>query len=134
MLEASGYVRDGDYVAVDGFDFEAYHLANRARMLEVRENLHPEEAASVIAFVDVVMAAKAEGVEDVSDWARKQIKEDPQAFAGLAEPPAAAAALELLSELDDHDRSEEHTSELQSLMRNSYAVFCLNKKKTTSKK
>src|SRR3546814_1153006 len=26
-------------------------------------------------------------------------------------------------------RSEEHTSELQSLMRNSYAVFCLNKKK-----
>src|SRR3546814_7560014 len=29
-------------------------------------------------------------------------------------------------------RSEEHTSELQSLMRNSYAVFCL-KKKTTNK-
>src|SRR3546814_2814323 len=28
----------------------------------------------------------------------------------------------------DHDRSEEHTSELQSLMRISYAVFCLKKK------
>src|SRR3546814_4153389 len=28
-------------------------------------------------------------------------------------------------------RSEEHTSELQSLMRISYAVFCLKKKKTT---
>src|SRR3546814_2250921 len=27
------------------------------------------------------------------------------------------------------DRSEEHTSELQSLMRHSYAVFCLKKKK-----
>src|SRR3546814_2803159 len=27
-------------------------------------------------------------------------------------------------------RSEEHTSELQSLMRTSYAVFCLKKKKT----
>src|SRR3546814_7107110 len=27
-------------------------------------------------------------------------------------------------------RSEAHTSELQSLMRSSYAVFCLNKKKT----
>src|SRR3546814_7716771 len=26
------------------------------------------------------------------------------------------------------DRSEEHTSELQSLMRSSYAVFCLKKK------
>src|SRR3546814_6317957 len=29
---------------------------------------------------------------------------------------------------DDYDRSEEHTSELQSLMRNSYAVLCLTKK------
>src|SRR3546814_7465332 len=29
------------------------------------------------------------------------------------------------------DRSEEHTSELKSLMRISYAVFCLNKKQTT---
>src|SRR3546814_5681902 len=28
-----------------------------------------------------------------------------------------------------HNRSEEHTSELQSLMRISYAVFCLKKKK-----
>src|SRR3546814_950250 len=32
------------------------------------------------------------------------------------------------------DRSEEHTSELQSLMRISYAVFCLNKKKNENEK
>src|SRR3546814_1093870 len=31
-------------------------------------------------------------------------------------------------------RSEEHTSELQSLMRISYAVFCLKKKKRTKQK
>src|SRR3546814_9622088 len=31
------------------------------------------------------------------------------------------------------ERSEEHTSELQSLMRLSYAVFCLKKKKQTMK-
>src|SRR3546814_1736497 len=31
-----------------------------------------------------------------------------------------------------HRRSEEHTSELQSLMRISYAVFCLKKKKQTN--
>src|SRR3546814_3551775 len=30
---------------------------------------------------------------------------------------------------ENQDRSEEHTSELQSLMRISYAVFCLKKKK-----
>src|SRR3546814_4695948 len=33
----------------------------------------------------------------------------------------------------DWSRSEEHTSELQSLMRISYAVFCLKKKKTKYK-
>src|SRR3546814_8082340 len=32
------------------------------------------------------------------------------------------------------DRSEEHTSELQSLMRISYAVFCLKKKKQNKSK
>src|SRR3546814_4779156 len=44
---------------------------------------------------------------------------------GCRPPPAC--------DIDIHDRrqpvrSEEHTSELQSLMRNSYAVFCLKKK------
>src|SRR3546814_8720055 len=34
------------------------------------------------------------------------------------------------SSISDTRRSEEHTSELQSLMRISYAVFCLKKKKT----
>src|SRR3546814_2919395 len=37
------------------------------------------------------------------------------------------AVLEAASRV--HVRSEEHTSELQSLMRNSYAVFCLTNKK-----
>src|SRR3546814_7598037 len=35
---------------------------------------------------------------------------------------------------DEVWRSEEHTSELQSLMRISYAVFCLKKKKTNTTK
>src|SRR3546814_8514813 len=35
-------------------------------------------------------------------------------------------------DLESATRSEEHTSELQSLMRNSYAVFCLKKKNHTS--
>src|SRR3546814_7323284 len=45
----------------------------------------------------------------------------PAATAVTTELPAAASA--------PPDRSEEHTSELQSLMRISYAVFCLKKKK-----
>src|SRR3546814_2101702 len=46
----------------------------------------------------------------------------------------AMMAYPLLQRLDHpvqmFERSEEHTSELQSLMRISYAAFCLNKKKT----
>src|SRR3546814_8930293 len=54
---------------------------------------------------------------------------DENMFSGMIEPcdgqivsPSAA------------QRSEEHTSELQSLMRISYAVFCLKKKKKHNKK
>src|SRR3546814_1673414 len=44
--------------------------------------------------------------------------------------PAALATEERLeSHLSGKERSEEHTSELQSLMRISYAVFCSKKKK-----
>src|SRR3546814_2804220 len=50
-------------------------------------------------------------------------------------PPArrrdGAPAGELSAALSRHGRSEEHTSELQSLMRISYAVFCLKKKTNT---
>src|SRR3546814_633027 len=51
----------------------------------------------------------------------KPVKEEADA--------AVEVAVALLSgETPSADRSEEHTSELQSLMRISYAVFCLNKK------
>src|SRR3546814_3487441 len=41
---------------------------------------------------------------------------------------ALGQGLDCVASLYSHDRSEEHTSELQSLMRISYAVFCLKKK------
>src|SRR3546814_4699641 len=46
--------------------------------------------------------------------------------------PSGAPVGELTAE--DIERSEEHTSELQSLMRSSYAVFCLKKKTHTKRK
>src|SRR3546814_8623119 len=49
----------------------------------------------------------------------------------LDEDEAQLRLLQLESPvLSNAERSEEHTSELQSLMRISYAVFCLKKKKT----
>src|SRR3546814_7686036 len=55
---------------------------------------------------------------------------------GLCLPAFVLGFIEPLPQVIDHTiaitklfRSEEHTSELQSLMRISYAVFCLTKKK-----
>src|SRR3546814_3753233 len=47
---------------------------------------------------------------------------------GIARQNGSNAPLHL-HDVGRHFRSEEHTSELQSLMRISYAVFCLKKKK-----
>src|SRR3546814_7338372 len=58
---------------------------------------------------------------------------DPYRRASCRSPPAGRArrgdGLPAICALPAYERSEEHTSELQSLMRISYAVFCLKKKK-----
>src|SRR3546814_5815460 len=55
------------------------------------------------------------------------------AVAPEAKVAARAAAVAAAREgFGGRERSEEHTSELQSLMRISYAVFCLKKKTTTT--
>src|SRR3546814_3937560 len=48
-------------------------------------------------------------------------------------PPNLEAQLEFGLNYSQLERSEEHTSELQSLMRISYAVFCLKKKNNKKK-
>src|SRR3546814_3995069 len=58
-----------------------------------------------------------------------QLRRDPPRD-GRADPRALPSLLWRLLGLVGAHRSEEHTSELQSLMRISYAVFCLKKKKT----
>src|SRR3546814_10686307 len=56
-----------------------------------------------------------------------QIDEEPQI---TVQNPLHLLTFPMVAEaLYDHARSEEHTSELQSLMRISYAVFCLKKKR-----
>src|SRR3546814_3863007 len=52
---------------------------------------------------------------------------DPRESATESKPPSEAPEVSGLGH--EGRRSEEHTSELQSLMRISYAVFCLKKKK-----
>src|SRR3546814_5095103 len=51
-------------------------------------------------------------------------------FVGTIDRIASTTDLLALNAAIEASRSEEHTSELQSLMRISYAVFCLKKKTT----
>src|SRR3546814_7273467 len=63
----------------------------------------------------------------------RQSPERPPLFSSRRMPSstiARSSAFAMSSRVSSATRSEEHTSELQSLMRISYAVFCLKKKKT----
>src|SRR3546814_7270965 len=58
-------------------------------------------------------------------WSRIESRDDDKTYNPWSQADFTAKA-------PGFDRSEEHTSELQSLMRISYAVFCLKKKNTTT--
>src|SRR3546814_2351153 len=87
-------------------------------------------------------ASGARGVGDLRRTGLALIERCAQPFdryRTIGQPTIAKQVCERLGDREDRNidsgncvaRSEEHTSELQSLMRISYAVFCLKKKKTT---
>src|SRR3546814_7274534 len=101
-------VRGGD--AGHGLVDPALHLRRGARRVaelrgEVCERLH--------------IARRGAPIDPGRTVERLDALPAPQYFGNLPRPIGRAAVV----------RSEEHTSELQSLMRISYAVFCLKKKK-----
>src|SRR3546814_10105129 len=77
---------------------------------------------AVVSSAGMWWAGWAEAFIDDSQRAR-----DTAAWVD-ANPLGSAAGYGVNLALDRDHRSEEHTSELQSLMRISYAVFCLKKK------
>src|SRR3546814_4741226 len=79
---------------------------------------HPEAVALICDFV-VEGARDGRSVPDLMDAGAHVISRD-QVMEGVPEM------------IPNVQRSEEHTSELQSLMRISYAVFCLKKKIDTT--
>src|SRR3546814_2894944 len=74
-------------------------------------------------LLDQPLSRRARGRLDRLRSAAHQAREEGREGADQRRIAPAASAL---------SRSEEHTSELQSLMRISYAVFCLKKKKNTT--
>src|SRR3546814_8238281 len=89
-----------------------------ARLGEPRRALHVGDDQLRLAVLDPrgQFAALPPAVEQGGAAARHQ-------YAEIGNAPRIGIAH------GEADRSEEHTSELQSLMRISYAVFCLKKKK-----
>src|SRR3546814_1761184 len=61
-------------------------------------------------------------IEQSAEWVQQAIIDPEGDFVTLADHYG-----HIVVEAADYSRSEEHTSELQSLMRISYAVFCLKK-------
>src|SRR3546814_3707615 len=71
-----------------------------------------------------------EGADDVQAVVRLDRSRRLHPQAGAVDHPQPQRVVPVQQRLQHGQRSEEHTSELQSLMRISYAVFCLKKKKT----
>src|SRR3546814_4801839 len=102
----------------------------RERGVEVDEitGKTPEELKAIIGQYDgLAIRSSTKVTKDILD-AATNLKVVGRAGIGVdnVDIPAASAKGVV--------RSEEHTSELQSLMRISYAVFCLKKKTTTTKR
>src|SRR3546814_1426893 len=95
------------------------------------------DAPFIIAFLDDLEAGRAIGAKTrnlrltaIRAFFRFLAFEEPASSEQIQRVLAIPGKLTEKREVD-FLRSEEHTSELQSLMRISYAVFCLKKKNTT---
>src|SRR3546814_6572788 len=110
----------GEAVAVqlaDSLVNPLYYFDLDAIGVVVRNELRQSDVSYVIVY-DNAGAVIHDGSSDISTYG--QAMQDPLAF-------EAVAARDVHMQVQ-MERSEEHTSELQSLMRISYAVFCLKKK------
>src|SRR3546814_6854719 len=95
-----------------------------------RSIAHPEHQRAAGFASDDIGVGLALFLEDVLDQPRQTLRTLAEDAFGGADQIVLLVGRAIVG----GDRSEEHTSELQSLMRISYAVFCLKKKKNENKK
>src|SRR3546814_4433490 len=115
---------EGGFVAVGSLTIDTGHAGDKMGALPAIS--HYDNTGTTVAYVTV-------GEDKHGIWVAGTLRADatPEQVRALRAAPMSGdwrkvgAGMELVAVL----RSEEHTSELQSLMRISYAVFCLKKKK-----
>src|SRR3546814_10154210 len=101
----------------------------QARAIGAYTHLQPRERVIVVVGAAVLAVLIAYlGIWEPLVKAHHRNAEALEASRALAVSIEAAASLTQKSQGGANVRSEEHTSELQSLMRTSYAVLCLKKK------
>src|SRR3546814_4016116 len=105
-----------------------FYVSADPQDVHVLNHSSPTRRPAVLAVEQVADALAVRSADDHirlgGDDAHLRLDRRPRRI-GLGEP----AGIDRHRTRSDR-RSEEHTSELQSLMRTSYAVFCLKKKKT----
>src|SRR3546814_19744712 len=110
------------------FDFYIYFF-----FLMIRRPPRSTRTDTLFPYTTLFRSCRQQGPGKRSDHAAEQVSQkqrpgdgDPGDDSSLG---VGAHREEVAAVARTAHRSEEHTSELQSLMRNSYAVFCLKKKK-----
>src|SRR3546814_10224260 len=106
------------------------HLAAQSGVRYSLENPFAYERSNLAGHLSVLEACRhAPDFEHLVYASSSSVYGDkPMGGEGFTEDEPAASPVSLYAATKR--RSEEHTSELQSLMRISYAVFCLKKKQT----
>src|SRR3546814_5790535 len=93
--------------------------------------------AAMTAPMPITTSPRAVATHTAPCWdAVRKSREKANTETAITRAPASGTSKGAITRLRTSrlvSRSEEHTSELQSLMRNSYAVFCLKKKKISEK-
>ncbi|MFD4182074.1 SEC-C metal-binding domain-containing protein, partial [Rhodococcus sp. NPDC058514] len=107
LIEAAGYVRDGDYLAAAGFDFAEHHLQTRVGIVAREYELHPDEARAVVEFLGLVRRTHdqaAAGI-DPADYVREQVSGHADTYAALGDQVVAAAALDVVTGYADTEHA-----------------------------
>src|SRR3546814_2519064 len=123
LIEAVYDLQSGSYTSAYAANSQSeYHLYMKEVFAEILSNLNVDEVLDC-------------GIGEATSWLRqgRDAVEMVRGFdVSLSRLSYADANLTSLGVSYALFRSEEHTSELQSLMRISYAVLCLKKKKTAN--
>src|SRR3546814_2623919 len=114
---------------MEGISHETISLAGHLRLSKLIV-LFDDNAISIDGSVDLACSDDQLARFSASGWATERVDgHDPDAVArAIATAQKSDRPSLIACRTTIGFRSEEHTSELQSLMRISYAVFCLKKK------